>query len=194
MFEKYSIKATWFIPGHSLETFHEPCARIRDVGHEIGLHGYSHEDPIKLSLQQQRDILDKTYRMLTDFCGKPPRGYVAPWWEVNQETIKLLLEYDIKYDHSLSHHDCQVYRAPLGDRWTKIDYSKPAETWMKPLVRGPESGLVEIPASWYLDDMVPLMFIKNSPNSHGWVNPRDVEDLWKVGPQVVAIIIVSYYS
>ena len=23
--------------------------------------------------------LDKTYRMLTDFCGKPPRGNVAPW-------------------------------------------------------------------------------------------------------------------
>lgn len=24
-----------------------------------------------------------------------------------------------------------------------------------------------------------MMFIKKAPNSHGWVNPRDVEDLWK---------------
>lgn len=24
-----------------------------------------------------------------------------------------------------------------------------------------------------------MMFIKNSANSHGWVNPRDVEDIWK---------------
>jgi len=24
-----------------------------------------------------------------------------------------------------------------------------------------------------------MMFIKKSPNSHGWVNPRDVEDLWR---------------
>jgi len=23
------------------------------------------------------------------------------------------------------------------------------------------------------------MFIKNSPNSHGFVNPRDIEDLWR---------------
>jgi hypothetical protein len=23
------------------------------------------------------------------------------------------------------------------------------------------------------------MFIKKAPNSHGWVNPRDVEELWK---------------
>jgi hypothetical protein len=59
----------------------------------------------------------------------------------------------------------------------KIDYSRTAEEWMKPLVWGRESELVEIPASWYLDNMVPLMFIKNSANSHGWANPRDVEDL-----------------
>jgi hypothetical protein len=36
----------------------------------------------------------------------------------------------------------------------------------------------EIPASWYLDDLPPMMFIKKAPNSHGWVNPRDVEELW----------------
>ena len=41
------------------------------------------------------------------------------------------------------------------------------------------TGLVEIPANWYLDDLPPMMFIKKMPNSHGWVNPRDVEDLWR---------------
>lgn len=78
MFDKYNMKATWFIPGHSLETFPEQCAKIRDAGHEIGLHGYSHENPVDMSLEQQRDILDHTYRMLTKFCGgKPPRGTVS---------------------------------------------------------------------------------------------------------------------
>lgn len=28
-------------------------------------------------------------------------------------------------------------------------------------------------------DLPPMMFIKKSPNSHGWVNPRDIEDIWK---------------
>ena len=42
---------------------------------------------------------------------------------------------------------------------------------MKPLVRGEETDLVEIPASWYLDDLPPMMFIKTSPNRHGFVNP-----------------------
>lgn len=79
LFKKYDIKSTWFIPGHSLETFPEDMAAVRDAGHEIGLHGYSHENPTDMSLEQQRDVLDKTYRMLTEFAGKPPRGSVAPW-------------------------------------------------------------------------------------------------------------------
>lgn len=37
-----------------------------------------------------------------------------------------------------------------------------AETWMKPLIHGQETGLVEIPASWYIDDLPPMMFIKKA--------------------------------
>ncbi|MCJ1362828.1 hypothetical protein MMC16_001934 [Acarospora aff. strigata] len=37
LFEKYNIKTTWYIPGHSLETFPEECAMIRDAGHEMSL-------------------------------------------------------------------------------------------------------------------------------------------------------------
>ncbi|PYH66077.1 polysaccharide deacetylase family protein [Aspergillus vadensis CBS 113365] len=179
LFSKYNIKATFFIPGHSLETFPEECAMVRDAGHEIGLHGYTHENPSDMTLEQQRDILDKTYHMLYDFTGKPPRGIVAPWWETSKEMADLLLSYGIEYDHSMSHHDCQMYWLRTGDTWTKIDYSQKAETWMKPLVRGQDTGLVEIPGNWYIDDLPPMMFIKSAPNSHGWVNPRDVEELWK---------------
>ncbi|KAL4995905.1 hypothetical protein BDV10DRAFT_202717 [Aspergillus recurvatus] len=179
LFAKYNIKSTWFIPGHSLETFPEEMAAVRDAGHEVGLHGYSHENPTDMTIEQQRDVLDKTYRMLTEFAGKPPRGSVAPWWETSQEGLQLLLDYGIEYDHSMSHEDCQAYYLRTGDTWTNIDYSQKAETWMKPLVRGRPTGLVEIPSNWYLDDLPPMMFIKKAANSHGFVNPRDVEDIWR---------------
>ncbi|KAF5989378.1 putative polysaccharide deacetylase family protein [Fusarium bulbicola] len=174
LFEKYNIKASWFIPGHSLETFPEECAMVRDAGHEIGLHGYSHENPVDMTFEQQKDVLHKTWKLLTDFCGKPPKGSVAPWWETSEEGTELMLSYGIEYDHSMSHHDCQAYWLRTGDSWTKIDYTKKAEEWMKPLTKGKETGMVEIPGSWYIDDLPPMMFIKNSPNSHGWVNPRQV--------------------
>lgn len=58
----------------------------------------------------------------------------------------------------------------------RIDYKKKAEEWMKPLIKGQPTGMVEIPGSWYIDDLPPMMFMKNSANSHGWVNPRFVRD------------------
>ncbi|TFK54427.1 glycoside hydrolase/deacetylase [Heliocybe sulcata] len=179
MFAKYNIKTTWFIPGHSLETFPEQMAMVRDAGHEIGLHGYSHENPTSMTLEQQKDILDHTYDLLTKFNnGAPPRGSVAPWWETSKEGTELLLEKGIEYDHSNMCHEYAYYLRD-EDQWTKIDYKAKAHTWMKPLYKGNVTGIVEIPGNWYLDDLPPMMFIKSSANSHGWVNTRDVEDLWK---------------
>lgn len=43
LWDKYGIKATWFSPAHTIESFPDSMARIRDAGHEIGLHGYTHE-------------------------------------------------------------------------------------------------------------------------------------------------------
>ncbi|KIJ21036.1 hypothetical protein PAXINDRAFT_125661 [Paxillus involutus ATCC 200175] len=180
LFDKYGIKTTWFIPGHSLETFPSEMAAVRDAGHEIGLHGYFHENPTTMTLEQQKDILDHTYKLLTDFnFGKPPKGSVAPWWETSKDGTALLLEKGIEYDHSNMSHDSQAYYLRDEDYWTKIYYKAKAETWMKPLTKGKETGIVEIPANWYLDDLPPMMFIKSSSNSHGWVNTRDVEQLWK---------------
>ncbi len=179
LFKKYDLKTTWFIPGHSLETFPNEMQKVMDAGHEIGLHGYSHENPIALSREQEHHILRYTLEQTEKMWGKRPRGYVAPWWEVGPQTVELLLEAGIEYDHSMMHDDYHPYYLPEWERWTSIDYEKPASEWMKPLEQGPPSKLIEIPASWYLDDLPPMMFIKASPNSHGFVNPRDIEQLWR---------------
>ena len=50
-----------------------------------------------MSLEQQHVILDKTFKQLTNFCGKPPRGIVAPWWEASEEFAELLLRYGVEY-------------------------------------------------------------------------------------------------
>ena len=179
MFDRLGLRTTWFIPGHSAETFPEECRMIVDGGHEIGLHGYSHENPIAMSPVQEEAVLERCIEVLGRLSGNPPTGYVAPWWEFSHVTNELLLKHGIKYDHSLMHRDFECYYVRVGDRWTKIDYSQPADTWMHALERGVETDLVEIPANWYLDDLPPMMFIKKSPNSHGFVNPRDIESMWK---------------
>jgi peptidoglycan/xylan/chitin deacetylase (PgdA/CDA1 family) len=179
MFERNNLRTTFFVPGHSLETFPDQTRMIVDAGHEVGAHGYSHENPIAMTRDQESAILDRSIELIEKLAGNRPTGYVAPWWEFSPVTNELLLERGIKYDHSLMHNDFSPYYVRVGDRWTKIDYSKPAEEWMKPLVRGEETGLVEIPANWYLDDLPPMMFVKASANSHGFVNPRQLEEMWR---------------
>ena len=179
LFREFGIRVTWFVPGHSVETFPEQSAAIVEAGHEVGLHGYSHENPIAMSPEQEEEVLDRCIELLEGLTGERPAGYVAPWWEFSAVTAELLLARDIEYDHSLMHDDFHPYYVRTGDTWTKIDYSKPAGHWMKPLVRGRETDLVEIPASWHLDDMVPLMFMKTVPNSQGFESPRVVEETWR---------------
>ncbi len=179
LFERYGLKTTWFIPGDSVETFPEQMQAVAAAGHEIGIHGYSHENPIAMTPEQEEAVLDRSIELITTLAGKRPTGYVAPWWEFSRVTNELLLKKGIKYDHSLMHNDFSPYYVRVGDSWTKIDYSQQPESWMKPLVRGQETDLVEIPANWYLDDLPPMMFIKKAPNSHGFVNPRHLEEMWR---------------
>lgn len=180
LFRRHQLKTTWFVPGHSIETFPEQTEAIVAGGHEIGVHGYSHENPIAMSREQETEVLDHCISLVEQVSGRRPTGYVAPWWEFSRVTNELLLERGIKYDHSLMHRDFEPYYVRVGDSWTPIDYAAPsAHDWMKPLVRGTETDLVEIPASWYLDDLPPMMFIKASPNSHGFVNPRQLEEIWR---------------
>lgn len=179
LFDKEGLTTSWFIPGHSVETFPKQMQMVVDAGHEIGIHGYSHENPIAMTYEQEQAVLDKSFALISELSGKAPTGYVAPWWEFSPVTNELLLKKGIKYDHSLMHNDFTPYYVRVGDSWTKIDYSQHPDTWMKPLVRGQETDLIEIPANWYLDDLPPMMFIKKSPNSHGFVNPRHLEQMWQ---------------
>jgi peptidoglycan-N-acetylglucosamine deacetylase len=179
LFQRWGIKTSWFIPGHSIETFPNEMKAVADAKHEIGIHGYSHENPIAMTREQETAVLDKCIDLVTKLSSRRPTGYVAPWWEFSNVTNDLLLERGIKYDHSLMHMDFHPYYVRTGDSWTRIDYSKHPDAWMKPLQRGKETDLIEIPASWYLDDLPPMMFIKKAPNSHGFVNPRHLEEMWR---------------
>ncbi|HVF01956.1 MAG TPA: polysaccharide deacetylase family protein [Rubrobacteraceae bacterium] len=86
LFATYDMKTTWFIPGHSIETFPEQMKMVVDAGHEVGTHGYSHENPVAMTPQQERDVLEKCIGLVEDLTGKTPVGNVAPWWEPSSTT------------------------------------------------------------------------------------------------------------
>lgn len=179
LLQRRGLPSTWFIPGHSIETFPRETEEVVKAGFEIAVHGYSHENPVAMSKQQEADVLGKCISLVEEFTGERPKGYVAPWWEMSEYTAQLLLDNGFSYDNSQSYHDFLPFYARVGDTWTNVDYSKRAEEWMKPLVRGHEVDLVEIGANWYVDDLPPMMYIKGYANSHGYVSPQVIEQLWK---------------
>jgi peptidoglycan/xylan/chitin deacetylase (PgdA/CDA1 family) len=90
-------KVTWFIPGHSAESFPQEVQQVVESGCEVGLHGYAHEGAYSLTVQQERDIIEKCIEIATKITGKRPVGYRAPLYQVRESTLDLLEEYGFEY-------------------------------------------------------------------------------------------------
>ncbi|HST89263.1 MAG TPA: polysaccharide deacetylase [Ktedonobacterales bacterium] len=142
LLDRHGIAATWFIPGHTLETYPDLCRRIVAAGHEIGHHGYAHEPPVTLAPDEEERVLRRGNEAIQAITGAPARGYRSPAWDLSPNTVELLNAHGFLYDSSMMGHDCLPYRARTGDR---IAPDQPAHF-------GPPTRLIELPVSWSLDD------------------------------------------
>ncbi|TVY85318.1 Peptidoglycan deacetylase [Lachnellula suecica] len=186
LFKKHGISSdvTWFIPGHSMETFPAQTKMILESGAEIGCHGYAHEGGAQMSEEQERDVIEKCVQLATALTGKKPKGWRAPLYQIREHTIKVLEEHGFLYDTSLTHHDSEPYFLPEAPPIPSIDFSPhlSASTWMKPLptpAAPTDKTLVELPCNWYMEDMTPMQFLPAAPNSHGYVTASSIMDMWK---------------
>jgi len=165
------ISSTFFIPGHTVETYPETVEAILAAGHEIGHHGYLHENPCALSGQdEERAVLERGLDALQRVAGVKPLGYRSPSWDNSPHTIELLVDYGFRYESSLMAHDfrpcwCRLGDVPRSDG--PYEFGKPTE-------------LVEMPVSWVLDDFPHFEFVK----SGGFLYPglsagSKVEEIWR---------------
>lgn len=143
------IPATFFVPGHTIETYPDVCRMVVDAGCEIGLHGYAHEMNALQSRDEERAAMERSLELVTTLVGAPPAGYRAPAGDLTNQTIELLLEFGVLYDSSLMGTDYRPYRVRTGD---ELPTDGPA-TW------GAPSELIELPWSWTNDDYPYLEFV-----------------------------------
>lgn len=202
LFQKLGVadKMTWFIPGHSMETFPQETKMIVDSGSEVALHGYSHEGAMQMTEEQERDVVLRCIELATKLTGKQPVGWRAPLYQIRESTYALLEELGFEYgrwllttnsfyrlrltricpDTSLCTHDSEPFWAPTNPPITRPDFSKPASSWMHPTITGQHSSkLVEIPCNWYMEDATPMSYYPHVENSHGYVDTRQIEQMWK---------------
>ncbi|HLJ59727.1 MAG TPA: polysaccharide deacetylase [bacterium] len=169
LLKRHGIASTWFIPGHTIETYPEMCTRVHGEGHEIGNHGYLHEPPATLSAKDEEAVLVRGNEALARITGRRARGYRSPAWDLSPHTVSLLLTHGFVYDSSMMAHDCLPYRARQGD---DIAPDRPVR-W------GTATKLVEMPVSWSLDDY-PHFEYARTPNGilPGLRRGGDVLDNW----------------
>ena len=139
---RHDIKATWFIPGHTLETFPEICSRIAESGHEIGHHGWTHRRPSELPRAEEEAELLRANIQIERISGRKARGYRSPAWDLSPHTLELLIENGFVYDSSMMGHDYLPYYARTGD----------TAPLLEPARFGPTTPILEMPISWSLDD------------------------------------------
>ena len=99
LFKKHGISSdmTWFIPGHSMETFPKQTKMITDSGAEIACHGYAHEGGAQMTEEQEKEVITKCVQLATDLTGMKPRGWRAPLYQIREHTIKVLEEHGFLY-------------------------------------------------------------------------------------------------
>jgi peptidoglycan/xylan/chitin deacetylase (PgdA/CDA1 family) len=165
----HGIATTWFIPGHSIESYSASCARIVEAGHEIGHHGWTHRTPVSLSQEEEERELVRGNEAIVRLAGRSARGYRSPSWDLSPHSIALLLKHGFVYDSSLMDHDYLPYQAREGD----------VVTLQEPICHGTDTTLVEMPISWSLDDY-PAFEYSYSDNmlQQGLMNARLVGENW----------------
>ena len=152
--DRNRITSTFFVPGWTAERWPDVVAEIHRRGHEIGHHGYLHEALEGKTREQEEEILTGSARILADITGVSPVGYRAPLYEITHATVDLLRKHGF------------IYASNLQDSlWPYLHQGTP--------------GVVELPATWILDDG-PFFAFGLRPNLYRQIFPPSaVLSVWR---------------
>ena len=93
LLKKYKIPTSWYIPGHTLETYPERCKQVFDAGHEVGHHGWTHRPPATLTRDEEEAELVRANEAIRRLSGRNARGYRSPSWDLSPHSVEILLKH-----------------------------------------------------------------------------------------------------
>jgi peptidoglycan/xylan/chitin deacetylase (PgdA/CDA1 family) len=128
----------------------------QNPAYEIAFHSYVHETPMQLSEIDERAVYKTAMKIFEKHVGHRPAGFRSAAWDLTASTIKIVQEMGFVYESSM-----------MADERPYMLMS-----------HGVETGLVELPVEWILDDW-PL-FQVSWPSKHVALrNADDVLSIWK---------------
>lgn len=148
---RHDVPASFFMPAMCARLDPDETRRIVAAGHEVGVHGWLHENNSLLDEATERDLVQRSIDTLTPLIGELPVGFRSANWDLSPHTCRIVADLGFTYDSSL-----------MAD-----------EAPYELLLDGQPSGVVEIPVEWLRDDAVYLMFNRN-PATRPYATPDEV--------------------
>ena len=167
LLDRHGIRATFFVPGHTAESFPHATESILKRGHEIAHHSYAHIDPSGQTRDEEAADMERALDVHERF-GVKPLGYRSPSADLSGSTLELVEAHGFVYDSSLMTDDYRPFHPRIGDRVSQAE----------PLERGRESTLWELPMCFELDDWVHFQF-NFEPYRKGGAPPSSVLEIWR---------------
>jgi peptidoglycan-N-acetylglucosamine deacetylase len=153
---RHGVPATFFVPAVTALIDPGESRRILEHRHEIGIHGWIHENTSILSRDNERALLMRARATLSEITGVEPVGHRAAQWDLSPNTIGILREMGLLYDSSLmADEDCYEL-----------------------LIESEPSGVIEVPVEWLRDDAVYLTFARD-PATRPYTSPEAVLDIFR---------------
>jgi peptidoglycan/xylan/chitin deacetylase (PgdA/CDA1 family) len=149
--ERYEIPSTYRIPGETVERHPDAVREIYRHGHEIGGHGYRHEDVTTLTREEEKGLVQRTLAAIERVTGSKPSGWRSSFSQPSDNTVEILTESGFTW-HSDFFDDDFPY-----------------------LLEGEKGKLLEIPYHWATGDSS----LFNWPHLHPYGNPEDALGYWQ---------------
>lgn len=130
LLDAHRARASFFVPGTTADRHPEAVRHIRDRGHELGSHTYSHRPVLGLSREQERQELVRGIEAIERQAGVRPTSWRSASWEWSSSTLDLVLAEGVTASCSFQ------------DRLRPYRHEKD----------GRSSPLVELPVHWHLAD------------------------------------------
>jgi peptidoglycan/xylan/chitin deacetylase (PgdA/CDA1 family) len=132
MLDRHDVPATFFVPAMSAILHPDMIPLIlHRKRHEIGVHGWVHEEPSALGDPAVEErLLAKSIAYLTEATGTRPVGFRAPSWDFSPYTLEAIRRSGFVYDSSMMAMD------------------EPYEL----MSHGKATGVLELPPDWIGDD------------------------------------------
>ena len=90
--DRYQVKTTFFLGGNWVQQFPDYVVKIRERGHEIGNHSYSHPHMASLSRSQMRKEIELNHENIKRLINEDPILFRPPFGEYNNALVETCFE------------------------------------------------------------------------------------------------------